>query len=277
MLKDKKQLAQTASPKASGWIPLSGFTMAEILIAMTIIGIVAAITIPQILGNTSGRSNKLMIQKTYAVLSQTLKIAQGKLEYNTSDVDRIVNKTGTGAPAIELQLSIENLLKKTLDIEFLDTKTTHAFSGKLLTLGDDGTLTRASSETAAGITVNNSGAGDKRGAIFETREGAYYIFPDKGKIDAEACTKSNPCLVYIDVNGPEPPNMLVTCANDANTGYYKWDATNKVVKYMKNSSTEAGMCSIDGMKVNDVYPVLIYGATVVPALNAVDAILTNHQ
>lgn len=253
------------------------FTMAEILIAMTIIGIIAAITIPQILGNTSGRANKLMIQKTYAVLSQALRIGQSKLDYNTSDVDRIVNKTGAGAPAIELQLSIENLLKKTMDIEYLDTKTTHAFSGKLLTLKDDGTLERASADSATGITVNGSGAGDKRGAIFETREGAYYIFPDKAKIDAEACTKDNPCLVYIDVNGPEAPNMLVTCSTESNTGYYKWDSTDQKVKYMKNSTTEAGTCAIDGMKINDVYPVIIYGSTVVPALNAADVILTDHQ
>ena len=253
----------------------SAFTMAEILIAMTIIGIIAAITLPQLLGNTSGRANKLMIQKSYAVLSQALRIGQAKLDYDTSDVDRIVNKTGSGAPAIELQLSIENLLKKTMDIEYLDTKTNHAFSGKILTLGDAGTLTRATSDTATGITV--SASEDSRGAIFETREGAYYIFPDKDKVADEACTKDNPCLVYIDVNGPEAPNMLVTCATEGNTGYYEWDDTDKKVKYMKNNTTEAGTCTIDGMKVNDVYPVLIYGSTVVPALNAVDEILKSHS
>lgn len=250
------------------------FTMAEILIAMTIIGIVAAITLPQLLGNTSGRTNKLMIQKTYATLSQALRISQGKLDYNTSDVDEIVNQTGAGAEDIDLQFSIENILTKTMDITKLD-KTTHEFSGKILTLEDDGTLSRASSETATGITVSSSG--DKRGAIFQSREGAYYIFPDKDKIDTNGCTKESPCLVYIDVNGPDAPNMLVICATEANTGYYEWDETDKKVKYMKTSSTEAPTCTIDGMKVNDVYPVLIYGSTIVPALNAADVILTNHE
>ena len=260
------------------------FTMAEILIAMTIIGIIAAITIPQILGNTSGRSNKLMIQKTYTVLSQALKIGQAKLDYNTSDVDRIVNRTGSSEPAIELQLSIENLITRTMDATKLDT-TTHAFSGKLLSIEKNTAaagetpvyafeLSRASSETNTGADL---GSGDTRGAIFETREGAYFIFPEKKKIAADACTKDSPCLAYIDVNGKEPPNALVTCSTESNTGYWTWDDTNYKVKYMKDSSHEAGICAIDGMKVNDVYPVFIYGATVVPALNAVDAILTDHK
>ncbi len=266
------------------------FTMAEIIIAMGIIGVVAAITVPQILGNTSGRANRLMIQKSYTVLSQALKVAQAKLDYNMSDVEKIVNKTGTGAEDLNLQLSVENLLTKTMDMKKLD-KTTHAFTGKLLTLSatdttdGDATLSRASSETTTGITVDNSGAGDKRGAIFESREGVYYIFPDKTDIDSYSCTKSSPCLAYIDVNGPDSPNTLVTCSTESNTGYWYWDyvvdatsgnVTTDKTKYMKNSTTEAPACEIDPMKVKDVYPVIIYGSTVVPALNAVESILTSN-
>lgn len=280
MLKNNKQSAFTMADRLNrthNWFTGSrtAFTMAEILIAMTIIGVVAAITLPQLLGNTSGRSNKLMIQKSYATLSQALKIAQAKLDYNMSDIDRFVNKTGSGAEDLALQLSAENLLTKTMDITYLDTKTTHAFTGKLLTLKDDGTLERESSDSSTGITVSDSG--DTRGAIFETREGAYYIFPDKDKVDEEACTKSSPCLVYIDVNGPAAPNMLVTCAQDSNTGYYEWDEDEQKAKYMKNSTTEAGTCAIDAMKVNDVFPLLIYGGTVIPATNAVDAVLSDHS
>lgn len=254
-----------------------GFTMAEILIALSIIGVVAALTIPQILGNTSGRSHKIMMQKAYTVLSQTLRIAGSKQDYDMSDVDRIVNKTGAGAPAAELQLSVENLLTKTMDITKLED-TSHAFTGKLLTIKDDGTMERASSESATGIAVDTTQ--DYGGAIFETREGVYYIFPDKKKIADDGCTKDSPCLAYIDVNGKEPPNMLITCANDSNTGYWKYwkSSTDDDTKWHDyfNGNTKKGACAIDPMRVNDVFPVLIYGSTVIPALNAVDAVLADH-
>lgn len=265
----------------------SAFTMAEIMIALTIIGVVAAITLPQLIGNTGGRSHKLMMQKNYALLSQALKIGSAKLEYNTSEVDRIVNKTGTGAEDLNLQISIENLLTKTMDVKKLDA-TTHAFSGKYVALKATGTngmaeLEWKDNDDAEGITVSDSA--DTRGAIFETRDGSYIIFPDKDDIDSYACTKASPCLAYIDVNGPESPNSMITCSNIDSTGYWYWDyeenstgeVTKDETKYMKNSTTEAGTCTVDPMRINDVFPVLIYGGTVVPALNAVEAVITDHS
>lgn len=275
MLTNKKQSA------------LSGFTMAEILIALTIIGIVSALTIPQILGNTSGRSHKLMMQKNYATLAQTLRVAHSKLEYDTSDVDRIVNysKAGDTTP-FNSQLSIENLLTKTMDIKKLD-KTSHAFVGKLLTYttsamysaSTTAAIQRAGTETSTGIAFDTSK--DYRGAIFETRDGAYIIFPDKKDLATLACTKLSPCLAYIDVNGMEPPNALITCEKEANTGYlkYKWEDTTQDIigEDYYSGNTLKGACAIDPMKTNDIFPVLIYGSTIKPAINAADAVLADHS
>ncbi len=234
------------------------FTMAEIMIALSIIGIVAAMTLPALLGNTTGRANKLMIQKSYATLAQGLRIAQGKLEYNTSEVDRIINLTSS----TDMEISIENLLTKAMDVTRSD-KTSHAFSGKLVSLKSDGTaLERASSASSSGISVSTSG--DTRGAIFEGRDGVLYIFPDKSKIADDACTKDSPCIAYIDVNGTQPPNMLVSCITDSATKLW-----------VKDTSTAS--CSVDTSKVSDVYPIVIYGGTIAPAINAVDEILTSNQ
>lgn len=277
MLTNKKQSA------------LSGFTMAEILIALTIIGIVSALTIPQILGNTSGRSHKLMMQKNYATLAQTLRVAHSKLGFDTSDVDRIVNFSKTGEPAFNDQLSIENLLTKTMDIKKLD-KTSHAFVGKLLTYTTNAmysasttaAIQRAASETSAGVAfATSSGKEKERGAIFETRDGAYIIFPDKEKLADNGCSKLSPCLAYIDVNGMEPPNALITCEKEANTGYlkYKWEDTTQDIigEDYYSGNTLKGACAIDPMKTNDIFPVLIYGSTIKPAINAADAVLADHS
>lgn len=286
MFKNKTCPSLTAIPKASVWMALRAFTMAEILIALTIIGIVSALTIPQILGNTSGRSHKIMMQKNYAVLSQALRVAHSKLEFDTSDVDRIVNYSKTGEPAFKDQLSIENLLTKTMDIKKLD-KTSHAFAGKLIGYTSNATysasttaaISRAGTETGTGIAFDTTK--DYRGAIFETRDGAYIIFPDKKDLATQACTKLSPCLAYIDVNGMEPPNALVNCEKDANTGYlkYKWEDTTQDIigEDYYSGNTLKGVCTIDPMKTNDVFPILIYGSTIKPAINAVDAVLGDHS
>lgn len=289
MLKDKKHSTETVSPKANGWLPLSGFTMAEILIALTIIGIVSALTIPQILGNTGGRSHKLLMQKNYTLLAQALRVAHSKLEFDTSDVDRIVNYSKTGEPAFNDQLSIENLLTKTLDIKKLD-KTSHPFAGKLITYTSSAmysasttaAIQRAATETSSGVAFDTaSGKEKQRGAIFETRDGAYIIFPDKEKLADYGCSKLSPCIAYIDVNGMEPPNALVNCEKDTNTGYlkYNWeDSTNDIIgEDYYSGTTLKGACTIDPMKTNDVFPVLIYGSTVKPAINAADAVLSDHS
>lgn len=49
-----------------------GFTLAEVLITLGIIGVIAALTIPGIIGDTSDRQNMTKFKKAHAVLSQAL-------------------------------------------------------------------------------------------------------------------------------------------------------------------------------------------------------------
>lgn len=273
-----------------------GFTMAEILIALTIIGIVAALTIPQIIGNTGGRANKLMMQKNFTVLAQTLRVAHSKLDFDTSDIDRFVNYSETGSDPTPLtkQRSIENLLTKTMDIKKLD-KTSYAFTGKLLTYTSDAlykppgstpgvgsaAISRSATETSTGVAfATSSGKEKERGGIFETRDGAYIIFPDKEKLSTYGCTKKSPCIAYIDVNGADQPNALINCEKDANAGIlnFKWEnSTDIMSEDYYNGTTLKGACVIDPMKTNDILPVLIYGSTIKPALNAADAVLSDRS
>ncbi len=240
------------------------FTVAEILIAMVAIGIVAAVTVPQILGNTGSRTNKVMIQKTFAAFAQSMRIAEAKLDYNTADVEKIINTAATDN-------SIENLLKKSMDITLKENVSQHAFSGKIITVSS-GVLSRASSETTTGISLSQAASSGKRGGIFETKDGVYYIFPDKTDIATKACTKTDPCLVYVDINGPESPNRLVSCVTDADTGIWKKDGV-----YYNGSTEKNASCTINPNKISDVYPLVIYGGTVVPAINALNSVLSNHE
>ncbi|MFA6989807.1 MAG: prepilin-type N-terminal cleavage/methylation domain-containing protein, partial [Candidatus Gastranaerophilaceae bacterium] len=50
----------------------TGFTLAEILITLTIIGIVASMTIPSLLNKTNGTENVVLLKKSYATLSNAI-------------------------------------------------------------------------------------------------------------------------------------------------------------------------------------------------------------
>ena len=51
---------------------LKGFTLAEVLIALVIIGVVAAITVPIIIANSQEQAIKSALKKNYSVLQQAL-------------------------------------------------------------------------------------------------------------------------------------------------------------------------------------------------------------
>lgn len=75
-----------------------GFTLAEVLITLGIIGVVASLTIPTLINNKAKQETATKLEKVYSTLSQTTNIA--KLDYgevNTWFSDDVTDGTGAGA------------------------------------------------------------------------------------------------------------------------------------------------------------------------------------
>jgi len=53
-----------------------GFTLAEVLITLGIIGVVASLTIPTLMQNSTEKATVVALKKTYSVLSQAYKLAE---------------------------------------------------------------------------------------------------------------------------------------------------------------------------------------------------------
>ena len=66
------------------------------------------------------------------------------------------------------------------------------------------------------------------------------------------------CIGFIDVNGLNPPNKEVTCADGTVSG----DLDEP--------------CTLSKTKINDIFPVVYYGTTVMPASNAANAVLNGN-
>ncbi len=65
-----------------------GFTLAEILITLGIIGVVAAVTIPMLISNYQKRSTETQLKKAYSLLVNASRqaIADDNLTYNLPEV-----------------------------------------------------------------------------------------------------------------------------------------------------------------------------------------------
>ncbi len=65
------------------WMELSAFTMAEILLSLTIIGVVAAITLPSLTGNINERTWNTQRKALYARMSQAVALMPSLSGYGT--------------------------------------------------------------------------------------------------------------------------------------------------------------------------------------------------
>lgn len=87
----------------------SAFTLAEVLITLAIIGIVAAMTIPTLLNNTSDKQTVSALKKSYSTLSQAFNLAVQ--ENGTPDNWNIWDDNEGSMPALKKLVPYLNITK----------------------------------------------------------------------------------------------------------------------------------------------------------------------
>ena len=90
----------------------SGFTLAEVLITLGVIGIVAAMTIPSLLNKYYEKRTVSQLRETQSIISQALRIAED--EYG--DIEGMVNNSMTNSERVQAVLeNLKPFLKLSLD------------------------------------------------------------------------------------------------------------------------------------------------------------------
>ena len=183
-----------------------GFTLAEVLITLGIIGVVAAMTMPTLLNSTNGAQFKTAYKKALSVLSQAVVLNIALDDYDMSQATDTSTDTSK-ASLYAIFNNRMNVVEAGTDKEY------------------DATYKDATETTFGG--ANNY-------TLF-FNDGIAFSFP----ADAANCTEASPCRGAIDVNGEKNPNKEVT----------------------------------DAASPSDIYPVIMYDQTIMPATEAAKEVL----
>ena len=182
-----------------------GFTLAEVLITLVIIGVIAAMTVPTLMNNTNAQEYRSAFKKAISATNQALTLQYALEGVSAADVD--------GASGL----------------------VTDVFKRRMSTI--DG-VTSWPAATSGGGTCGGASAN----TMFTTADGMIYCVTDA--FSAGTGDNSTVCDVYnehpcssgaynliIDVNGAKKPNQLTTSSNRPRDQYTAMIYAQKVIPY----------------------------------------------
>ena len=246
-----------------------GFTLAEVLITLGIIGVVAAMTIPTLISNTNGAKYRSQFKKSISTLNQAGLMAQAQYDFDYAGTTEACpgDQAGGAAQRPDEKMTFCAILNGTLTGQ---TYQGQADSIKRASTNADGTT---KSNNYAWVSQQTLGAPSDYlaytladGSIIGFKKGAFGCeLPVGTQMTGTWITNNDKCLGFIDVNGSTLPNKEVTCSDGANANKAKNTVeTPCVVKNNANNMT-------------DVFPIIFHDATVEPASNAAKYVLTSAK
>jgi prepilin-type N-terminal cleavage/methylation domain-containing protein len=248
----------------------AAFTLAEVLITLGIIGVVAAMTIPNLMANINGSKFRSQFKKAISTLNQAGRMSLAQYEYSFGDIQDGESLDCKSAHP-EVEMSICAIINGTL------TGQTFVGSVSSLKRNANGSSVNYEINYPAGYSGVLKGANLADYNAYILADGSIVAFnknakacelPIGTKVDNTSLTGilAN-CQGFIDVNGPTLPNREVTCSapgTSANSATTRFGDTACVVKEDANHMT-------------DIFPIVFYNATVGPGSNAVQAVMTKSK
>ena len=249
-----------------------GFTLAEVLITLGIIGVVAAMTIPTLIQNTNSVKFASQFKKSISTLSQAALMAQAQY-----DIDYSLLTDASSASTCATDTIADN--KYTVCGLFNNTLAGQTFYGAYGTTDVKAANGTGKYEIAARKVLPN-----KAYLVYSLADGSYVGFDPAAKgcglgagnvlgadVLAQPSTSSGTggglsnCIGFIDVNGPTPPNKEVAC--DDKTG-------NPETALDPSASCDVART---GAAMGDVFPIVFHDGVVEPASNAAKMVLSRGK
>ena len=221
------------------------FTLAEIMITIGIIGVVAAITIPLLMQNSNSKKFTTQFKKSLSTLNQAAIGAQAQYDLDYSLLTQInddatcKSNTLAGGQYNFCGLFNNTLAGQTYLGKYGNVKGANLFSpynADMKSFSVENFLFFSFADGAiVAFNPNAKGCGVGVGNVITT---------------AMLSDKLANCIGFIDVNGPTPPNKEVQCAEGTTT--------------ISANTT----CKVTNGSMGDIFPVVFHDGAVEPATNA---------
>ena len=271
-------------------IGMGGFTLAEVLITLGIIGVVAAMTMPTLINSTQGAQYKTAFKKSLTVLSQAVVM---NITLNDYDLSQVV--TGDNYPADSANdpdidtgaQTLYDLFSNRLNL--VRRANTSDFQGAVGDATEYIIVSNTDKDDYEGFAANHGGGGNDAAP----GTGGTNSFPDLSAADGSTTVKwpanltmlfmndgitfifdneqsncqaanaglgitDNYCFGFIDVNGQKAPNRVVRCDTAIAEG---------------SAGEDDYTCTVSSP--TDIYPIAMYDQSIIPASAAARAVLYN--
>lgn len=239
-----------------------GFTLAEVLITLGIIGVVAAMTMPTLINQTNGAQYKAAYKKALSAISQAVTLNVALEDVSFAEVVADTNPTGTDIKSkVGNNDTIASLLDSRMNIVNASRTAPTEYSSQLKTsLESIGVVEEECNPNSEGCPASGKKLVQPSivpNGFLYFNDGSTFIYQTQSGV----CTKDlnvangSPCYGYIDVNGPKGPNKIVAC--DSGTG--------------TTGTEDDKPCTLKSP--TDIYPVVFFDQTILPASNAAKAVL----
>jgi prepilin-type N-terminal cleavage/methylation domain-containing protein len=252
-----------------------GFTLAEVLITLGIIGVVAAMTIPTLIANTNGAKFRSQFKKTLSTLNQAGLMSQAQYDFDYAGA-------GTCSSTKNDAAKEDPTSSLTFCALFNGTLTGQTYIGSLSGLNLTSTTSGSADTYLSKVTLTSSGMPAMADYYAYTlADGSLIAFNktaanctlalggvvNNATLKAASSDSANDagglhnCLGFIDVNGATLPNKEVSCSSGT------------------TSLTPETPCTVanDASHMTDIFPVVFHDATVEPASNAAKYVLTTSK
>ena len=259
---------------------MSGFTLAEVLITLGIIGVVAAMTMPTLINSTNGAQYKTAYKKALSVMSQAVAMNIALNDYDLSDTIVGTNPAaGANGTALDGEAyTLYSIFRNRLNVTRVNTGAD--FSGDSRDANFYPVLSNADTDDQDGFVANHIATGgtnahveitpqavsttagtnpwDEASTFLFMNDGITLIFDNTQSAcrQATANLEDNYCFAFIDVNGQKGPNRVVECDTGSGEG---------------DEGADDYACTVSNP--SDIYPIAMYNQTIIPASGAARAVL----
>jgi len=219
-----------------------GFTLAELLITLGAIGVIAALTIPTLHNNSSELEFRSAFKKGLAALNQaiTMNVAVDKVDFNS-----LTNTSYNDTTADSLYSVIVTRLSTS---KFL-LPTDDSLDARMLNIG-------GVAGVGQGNTADKSPVGPNGNVAMFFTDGSCLIWNPEESIATRNSNGIFGIRAIWDVNGGKKPNRLTWCDTHATNGQ-----RNRTAKATEDTS---GPCTDDNIVIRDQYSILLRGDRAYP-------------